>query len=339
MMKKLTSLFLLLGLVSISAAWAKHSSPVLYQEYPQPGEDQEFSQYAEEIRSIQETLAKGNPIERAFHSKAHGCLKGTFTVATDLPDDFKYGVFVPGAQYPLIGRFSNASGRSQKDKTLDLRGLALKLDLGKNHVQDVLMTNGPTEFVKTPKEFMQFAKAGSKGFLGMLGFFITHLKAAKTIIAQTSRHVASLTTERFWSRTPFRIGPKAMKFNVVPCSADPVEMPKHPSDTYLTDDLRTRASQGPICYEFRMQMQKDPVAQPIEDPTVEWKEKDTPSIVVARVVFDQQTFDSSEQMESCQAMSFSPWHNLPELQPIGGLNRARKYVYPSSAEYRGAQPQ
>jgi catalase len=317
-------------------AHAQASLPALYQEYPQPNEDQQFSHYAEEIRDIQQKLAKGAPIERAFHSKAHGCLKGTFTVLDTIPDDAKNGVFVAGATYPMVGRFSNASGRSQKDKDLDLRGLALKLDLGNSLTQDFLMTNGPVEFVKNPEQFMEFAQAGAEGFLGMAKFFVTHLEATKTIIKQTSRSVPSLTTETFWSRTPFKVGPKAMKFNVVPCMPEKLKMPHHPSDTYLTDDLRERAQQGRICYEFRIQFQKDPIAQPMEDATVEWLEKDTPSIPVARVVFDQQSFDSTEQMQACQDMSFSPWHNVPDLRPMGSLNRARKYVYPSSAAFRGA---
>jgi hypothetical protein len=335
-MKRASLLVTLAGLTSV-IVYAQTKTPVLYQEYPQPGEDQQFTKYAEEIRDIQQKLAKGDSIERAFHAKAHGCLKGTFTVLDTIPDDAKYGVFVPSAHYPLIARFSNASGRAQKDQDRDLRGLALKLDLGNSQSQDFLMTNGPMEFVKNPAQFMEFAKAGADGFLGMLGFFVTHLKAAETILKQTGRKVTSLTTESFWSRSPFKIGPKAMKFNVVPCSNEKLPMPKNPSNTYLTDDLRAHAAEGQICYEFRIQFQKDPVAQPIEDSSVEWLEKDTPSIAVARIVFDQQTFDSTEQMQACQDMSFSPWHNVPDLKPLGGLNRARKYVYPSSASFRGAQ--
>jgi hypothetical protein len=319
-----------------SLASADDGDPELYKEYPAPDEQQTFAHAAEMVRDIQQRLSKGAPIARAFHAKAHGCLQGTFKVLDSIPEDAKYGVFQPGAHYPIIGRFSNASGTPKSDKELDLRGFALKLDLGNSLTQDFLMTNGPVEFAKDTQEMMDFADASSRGFFPMAGFFLTHPSAAVILIQQISRKVPSVTSETYWSRVPYTIGPKAMKFNARPCSADQPQMPET-TDTYLTDDLRARASKGQICFNFLMQFQKDPVAQPIEDATVEWQESDTPSIPVAQVIFPAQSFDSTDQLQACENMSYSPWHNVPDLRPMGNLNRARKSVYESSASFRGAQ--
>ena len=223
-------------------------TPELYQEYPQPGEAQEFEKYAKEINEIQTRNAKGQPIERALHSKAHGCLQGTFKVLNTIPDDAKYGVFVPGAEYPVVGRFSNASGRAQADTKSDMRGLALKLT-GTPGVaaQDFLMTNGPVHFAKDAAEMMEFEVAASRGALAMGGYFVKHPKSAVILFKNITHKVISMTTESYWSRVPFRIGPKAFKFNVTPCSddqaTDKLLAPKHKSATYLTDDLRKRAAQ------------------------------------------------------------------------------------------------
>jgi len=327
-----------LCLVQYFAVAATHHE--LYQEYPEPNEQQQFAQFAQEIQDIQKTLANGMSIERAFHSKAHGCLNGTFTVLTSIPEDAKFGPFIPGASYPVTGRFSNASGSQKSDRARDMRGLALKVSqvgADKTEVQDFLMTNGPVHFAKDAAGMMAFAKASAQGGLAMGKYFLSNLKGAMVLLRDTSRKVPSMATESYWSRVPFKIGPKAMKYNVKPCQDEKPLMPKHPSDTYLSDDLRDRASKGPICFEFRVQFQLDADAQPIEDASVEWKESDTPSLPIARVVFPAQTFDSTEQMQACEEMSFSPWHSVNELRPLGNMNRARKEVYPASASFRAAK--
>ena len=332
--------FMLLGFFGLSATTCFADPPQLYQEYPTPNEPQEFAQYVQEIQDIQLTLANGTSVERAFHSKAHGCLQGTFQVLPNIEADLQYGVFTPGASYPVTGRFSNASGRAQADTERDMRGLALKLtQVGpdKNQVQDFLGTNGPVHFAKDAAGMMAFAKASSQGVLAMGKYFLTNLKGAAVLLHDTSQKVPSMTTQSYWSRVPFKIGPKAMKYKFSPCSNVVSPMPAHPSATYLTDDLRTRAAAGPTCFTFSMQLQLDPVAQPIEDASVEWKESDTPFIPVATITFPAQTFDSTEQLQACNDMSFTPWNHLPDLRPLGNMNRARKSVYPSSAGFRGAK--
>jgi hypothetical protein len=325
-----------------SLVYAENSPPQLYQEYPQPGEAQEFAGYAKEINEIQTRLAKGQPVERALHSKAHGCLQGTFKVLNTIPDDAKYGVLVPGAEYAVTGRFSNASGTPKADTKSDMRGFAMKLT-GTPGVdaQDFLMTNGPVHFAKDAAEMMEFADAGSRGVLAMGGYFLKHPHAAVILLKDISHKVISMTTESYWSRVPFKIGPKAMKFNVTPCAddqaTDKLLAPKKDSATYLTDDLRERAAMGPICFNFNLQFQKDAVKQPIEDASIEWKEEDTRSVTVAQVVFPAQTFDSTEQMQACNDMAFSPWHAHPDFRPIGNMNRARQAVYESSQWFRGAK--
>jgi hypothetical protein len=329
------------GFLSASAAlsvcFAGSQKLELYQEYPKPGEAEEFARYAQEIRQIQASLAVGQPISRSFHSKAHGCLRGTFKVNSSIAPDYQYGVFKPNAEYPVWARFSNASGTPKVDTEKDMRGLALKLmKVDGIKIQDFLMTNGPVHFAPDAKGMMEFGEAGAKGALGMTEYFLTHWNAAIVLARDTSRKVGSMVTESYWSRTPYRLGPKAMKFNVVPCDGLTSKQPDHPSPTYLTDDLRERASKGPICFDFRMQLQLDPEKQPIEDASVEWTEQDTPSVTVARVTFPKQEFDSTDQMEFCNDLDYNPWHASEDLRPLGNMNRARKVVYPSSQEFRGA---
>ena len=73
---------------------------------------------------------------------------------------------------------------------------------------------------------------------------------------------------------------------------------------------------------------------PVEDPSVEWDEAVSPFVTVATLKIPKQTFDSEPQMAYCEALSFTPWHSLPEHQPIGGINRIRKVVYERASTLR-----
>ena len=70
---------------------------------------------------------------------------------------------------------------------------------------------------------------------------------------------------------------------------------------------------------------------PIEDPTVEWTSRWEQ---VATIEIDSQDFDFPERWEWGNKLSFSPWHALEEHRPLGGINRARKIVYPASSKLR-----
>ena len=39
-------------------------------------------------------------------------------------------------------------------------------------------------------------------------------------------------------------------------------------------------------------------------------------------------------MQHCENLSFNPWHSLPAHRPLGGINRARKVVYPALSKLR-----
>ncbi len=41
----------------------------------------------------------------------------------------------------------------------------------------------------------------------------------------------------------------------------------------------------------------------------------------------RQIFDTPEQNEFCENLSFTPWHALPQHKPLGVTNRLRKVIY------------
>ena len=53
---------------------------------------------------------------------------------------------------------------------------------------------------------------------------------------------------------------------------------------------------------------------------------------VARIEIKKQAF--VENQETCENLSFNPWHSLPEHRPLGVMNRVRKPLYLEVARYR-----
>ncbi len=74
----------------------------------------------------------------------------------------------------------------------------------------------------------------------------------------------------------------------------------------------------------------------IEDSTIEWRERDSPFVPVARITIAPQRFDSLDQLAFCENLSFTPWHGLPAHRPLGGINRVRRIIYEAISELRHA---
>ena len=148
-----------------------------------------------------------------------------------------------------------------------------------------------------------------------------------------STKVANPLYTQYWSMTPYRFGDTAMKFSAHACgTASPFIETTSPN--FLRENMQKHLAQSEACFDFMVQLRKLPTEMPIEDPTIEWSEKDSPFIPVARITIPVQAFTTSEQLEFCENLSFTPWHAIPEHQPLGGINRVRKTVYDTISRVR-----
>jgi hypothetical protein len=107
----------------------------------------------------------------------------------------------------------------------------------------------------------------------------------------------------------------------------------------LARDLRSQEA----VFDFKVQLQTDPVGMPVEDVSVEWDENASNPVTVATLRIPPQKVDGSDDLATgCETMSFNPWHALAEHRPMGRMNRLRKVVYQASianrAEHSLAQP-
>jgi len=331
-------------------------TPELNREYPELDDPKVFEQM------VNLTVGQMKPVHghlrRGQHAKATGCVTAEFRIADDTPSDLRHGIFrQPGRTFGAIVRFSNSQGTFEKDGTGTARGLAIKLldvvgtravaDDG-DSTQDFVMIDHPVFPFPDPKAYLETISRKSIPLIGDL-VAAAHLallerNELKIVNAIKGKHVASPLEIKYWSGTPFWLGPApgegghAVKYSAVSRQANRTAPPEHPEDLpddYLTQALARDLQSQEAVFDFKVQLQTDPVAMPVEDVSVEWDEQKSPPVTVATLRILPQNVDGSGDLATtCESMSFNPWHALAEHRPMGGMNRLRKVVYQASIAKR-----
>jgi catalase len=303
-----------------------------------------FARFAEEIQTIQarQSRAHAQGPMRGFHAKAHGCLTGWFQLFPDRDPRTRFGVFEDdAAPWPVWARLSNGVGWRQTDNELDARGLAVKL-MGvpgpklldeESGTQDFLMTNSPTPVGRDAFDFMKFAAANSRTKAHGLWFAATHARTGGAALLDTGP-IPSMVAEQYWSGGAFHLGAhQAVKFTAKPCSTARARLPSGSGPDRLRQDL-AEAAMGGLCFNFYVQFQTDAFRTPIEDASREWLESDSPLVPVGKLTFPAQDLAEPGRDQLCERLSYNPWHGIAAHQPMGHINRARRFVYAASRAHR-----
>jgi Cytochrome C oxidase, cbb3-type, subunit III len=298
-----------------------------------------------------EAGARGvKPTDRGQHPKHHGFLRARFTVLANLPAALRVGLFREPKTYAAVIRFSSTG--EQDDRVLDNHGMAIKV-LGvkpkmpddehkkeETTTQDFVLLDHPLFFTPNVATLVAFSREKKRLVLQ------EHLKGKElleemkkgfpkevSLLEGRKQHIESPLETDYFSTTPYKLGATAVKY-----SAKPEDLQNYLREI-LVEQLRPREHPGNAStsrhtaarFGFYVQRQTDPSAMPIEDPTVEWT---SPWENVAKIDIEAQDFDFPERWEWGNKLSFSPWHALEEHRPLGGINRARRIVYPASSELR-----
>ena len=201
--------------------------------------------------------------------------------------------------------------------------------------QDFFFIANHTFFAGTPQHFHDFFAACVSGGScapnngPIIWHLLTHPRG--TFNALTGRKIyASVADIRWFSVAPFKLGGSEVKYSALPCESTQFHPPNadRGGPDYLEARMRDRLnpeSGRSICLDFNVQV-RDNDSQPIESTLFPWKVEDSPWQKVATINIYPQTFNSPEQLEFCQNITFNPWHSLPVDEPIGGINRARRDV-------------
>jgi hypothetical protein len=284
---------------------------------------------------------------RDAHAKHHGCVRAEFVVEPDLPPELRVGLFREPRTFPALVRFSNQDGVPRPDIEKDIRGMAIKVlgvegeklldDEREARTQDFILISHNVFVTKDVAEFHDLIAATVGGFWRLAWFFLnpfdSHLRVMRNLWAALRRHANPLEV-RYWSVTPYLFGDRAVKYSARPVAVPVDAVPTDPAPDFLRDAMKRSLDRGDVWFDFLVQFQTDAERMPIEDPGVEWSEALSPFHKVASVRIPAQTFDTPEQMELAEHLSFTPWHSLPEHRPLGGINRARKVAYKAVSVFR-----
>jgi catalase len=317
--------------------------PGLGEEFPEPQEAENTQAIITAILNrLKRDYSPGKTL-REFHAKMHGCVKATFTVLPALPVRFQYGFLVPGKSYEAWIRFSNGNTKVLDDRKADLRGMAIKLlnvpgemlinDEALPRSQDFLLVSYPTLMSATVFDFRKNIQAICGGTMAMILFGLNPANWPTIIrTLKSMKKCNSIFRKQYWSVSPFRLGTseQAVKYSAIPTTEENFE-PVKKHKNFLREDLQRHLISKPINFDFMVQLQKDAIKNPLENPCIEWKsgwEK------VASIEIPLQHFDTPEQMAFGENLTFSPWHCLKEHQPLGNINRARKAAYLAISKFR-----
>lgn len=328
--------------------------PALGEEYVHAGEQEATELIIRRIgeRMMREYGEGARPATRGLHAKGR-CLQAEVTVDNgQLPEELRVGVFAQNVTYPAWVRFSNGDPHVQADEEGDVRAMAIKLlevpgdklldDERDAETQDFLLNHTPavaTADVIHFADVIDLVEDDRNPALAFLSWNPFDIDAASILLAiqAITKSIANPLSSQYWSQTPYRLGPEtsAVKYTARPCDGEqPGPQLDEEDPNHFTPSMEQRLEAGDVCFEFGVQRQTDPQRMPIEDASIEWSASESPFIPVARIMFTAQDFASEEQANTCQHLSFTPWHALPAHRPLGSLNRARKSAYASISSVR-----
>lgn len=288
-------------------------------------------------------------------------------VASEAAKNYCFAEQFQGEHIPVIVRYSNGSGSpTEHDSALDVRGMAVKFNPGKDIESDLIGITLPIFFAQNPEEFLQFAAAGvpepdppeswfqklldmlqlrspahkpdfaDDGTAGVVQYANTHMAARPGTVAATM-----LVTPSSYGRAEYHA---LHTFKLVAADGtetfgrfewDPVAgvMPfleKGVHDKYLHHELRERLKRGPVRFVLRFNVAGQ--GDDINDPTKVW-DTTRPRMVLGELWL---TALAGEDAAGCEQLSFNPTRLAPGIECSDDpVLAARRDAYQYSCNLRG----
>jgi len=317
----------------------------LCQEIPVPDEAAITAAIKDAMSRFTEREYQGRIAERAGNTKTYGVVRGEFTVLDDISAVYKYGIFAEPKTYPAWIRFAGPGPASPPDvadsgilsigiKLMGVPGEKLLPD--EKATQDFLGISCPTfttpNIVENLKLQQQIYKRTPVFYF--INPFDSHY-LDMTMQGIYARMNTSPLEVRYWSCVPYLLGKgQAMKYSVRPCSKRKTKIPWNPPDDWLRQSMALTLSHTDAEFDFCIQLQTKPKRMPVEDASIEWPERLSPFVPVAKIIIPKQEFRSPEQTKFARELSYNPWHCIAEHRPLGNQNRARYLIYSELSRLR-----
>ncbi len=306
---------------------------------------------------------------RGAHAKAIGVVKAEVEIRGDLLTPYAQGIYAKPGRHGALIRFSSASNYLGPDLLLGpVLGFAIKVfgidgpklveDEPNSPTFDLVLKNSPVFIANTAKHYLfieeigndslKYLSRGKTGFHELLADFVTgkgslersewaweelgaFLKAAQTPLGNPLLNT-------YWTMGAVRHGDHVSKVRVAPTAESAAQVVHRELDLNsgpdvfgpaLADELQAR----PFDFDLQVQLCADLDKMPVNDVTVEWPEKLSPFVTVARVHIPRQDVSASNTSDEADALAFNQWRVTEEHRPLGEIMQVRQ-IYTASAKVR-----
>jgi len=325
----------------------KNRETRLCEEIPVPGEETITAGIKDAMAQYTKREYAGRIAERAGNTKTYGVVRAEFHVLENIPTTYKHGVFAEPKTYPAWIRFGGPGPASPPDIA----------DSGILSIGIKLMGVPGDKLLDDEKATQDFTGISCPTFT--TPNIVENLKLQKQIYARTpvfyfinplDSHFGDMTMQgiyarmnrsplevRYWSCVPYLLGEgQAMKYSVTPTSGLKTKIPWNPPDDWLRQSMAQTLSQRGAEFDFSIQLQTNHKRMPIEDASIEWPERLSRFVTVAKITIPKQEFTSEAQTKFARELSYNPWHCIAEHRPLGNQNRARYLIYSELSRLRQA---
>ena len=304
---------------------------------------------------------------RFAHAKGYGLVRAEVEILDRLPLGYAQGMYATPGRHDALIRFSNGVAHLGADATLsNAFGLALKVfdvpgptildDEPDSGTFDYNTINMPVFFCNTVAHYLfiqqLFTDAPAYFARGKAGAhqLLTEYLTGKGTLAQKDwawdELLAFLALARlppqnvllssYWTMGAVRHGDFIAKVRFAPVRAfaDAVQHRivdlASDADAYRTA-LVVELQQRPFEFDLQVQLCTNLEHMPVQDVTVEWPEALSPFVTVAKVRVPAQDISGADNLETMDALSFTPWRVTAAHAPLGEIQRVRKEVYRRSS--------
>ena len=249
------------------------------------------------------------PGTRSGHAKGF-CLTGQFTPAPDAAKLSKAPHFAKPV--PITARFSMGGGNPQAPDNAkgNLRGLAVRFDLGDGAMTDLVLISAPVFLTKTPALFVELLQAvASSDKAKVDAFFAAHPESTRQDAWLNSRPVpASYAGVDYFGVHAFTFtnadGDTALvKYRAIPEAGElglSDDEAKDKGADFYEAQMKERLGNGPVSFELVAVRGKD--GDPTSGPTLRWVDEDGRETAPLGKI----SIEALAPASTCDAFSFLP---------------------------------
>ncbi|WP_431899196.1 catalase family protein [Nonomuraea sp. bgisy101] len=307
---------------------------------------------------------------RDAHAKGYGLVRGEVEILDGLPAEYAQGIYAAPGRHDALVRFSNGSPHAGADASLGrATGLALKMfgvqgptlleDEPDTGTFDYNLINAPVFFCNTVKHylfiqelFLDAPKYFAQGAPGRHRFYREFVTGKGSLaedewawdeflafLAVSQRPLVNVLLSTYFTMGAVRHGDYIAKVRLAPDPASAAAVVHRAIDPASAEEvfrpaLVAEMRDRPYAFDIQVQLCADLDRMPVEDLTVEWPERLSPFVTVARLRLPRQDISDEETLRKMDALSFTPWRVTAEHAPLGEIMRAREEVYRRSSIQR-----